>query len=115
MCLDAASKGCDEKGREVLIIAGTLEVDPDERAEFLESQIEGMRRSRDEPGCLAYVFSADPIDDGRVYLFERWESKEALAAHIARQQSAPPKASGVRAKSHEVQQYEIERVGPIGS
>ncbi len=56
-----------------------------------------MRASRAEAGCLDYVFAADPIDDGRVILFESWESEEALAAHIAAigaaRASAPPPAA----------------------
>ena len=36
-----------------------------------------MRTSRAEAGCLEYTFSADPLEPGRVVLFERWESQAA--------------------------------------
>ena len=74
-----------------------------------------MRRSRAEPGCIHYVFSADPIDAGRIYLFERWESKEALAAHLAAMQATGRPPAGVPVLSAEVLQYEIGAVGPVGS
>jgi quinol monooxygenase YgiN len=98
-----------------MIVAGMFEVDPARRDEFLRSQEANMRRSRAEPGCIHYVFSADPIDPGRVYLFERWESKDALAAHLAGLQAAGPPAASVPVLSAEVLQYEIGAVGPVGS
>ncbi len=74
-----------------------------------------MRTSRSEPGCITYVFSADPIEPGRVHLFERWESKEALAAHLAAMRAAPRPADAVPILEAEVKQYEIAAVGPVGS
>jgi quinol monooxygenase YgiN len=99
----------------MIIVAGTFEVDPAERDAFLQSREEGMRRSRSEPGCIAYVFSADPVEPGRVVLFERWESKDALRDHLAAAQAAGPQPSGVAMRSAEIQQYEISAVGPVGS
>ena len=98
-----------------MIVAGTFDVDPARREEFLRGQDEMMRRSRAEPGCIHYVLSADPIEAGRVYLFERWESKEALAAHLAALQAAGPPPPRVPVLSAEVLQYEIAAVGPVGS
>ena len=98
-----------------MIVAGVFEVDPAQRDEFLRSQAPAMRRSRAEPGCLHYVFSADPVEAGRVYLFERWESKEALAAHLAAMQAGGRPAPSVPVVSAEVLQYEIGAVGPVGS
>ncbi|MGD9797989.1 MAG: putative quinol monooxygenase, partial [Acidimicrobiia bacterium] len=63
------------------IIAGVFVVDPADRPAWLASRAELMRRSRAEPGCITYVFAPDPIDDGVVQLFERWESASALEAH----------------------------------
>ena len=59
--------------RPVIIVSGTFEVDPARRDEFLAERHERMRTSRAEAGCLEYTFSADPLDPGRVLLFERWE------------------------------------------
>ena len=67
----------------MVIVGGTFELDPSEREQFLRGRHEMMRRSRNEPGCLEYTFSADPIDESRVVLFERWASQEALDAHLA--------------------------------
>jgi quinol monooxygenase YgiN len=55
----------------MVIVAGTLEVDPNQREAFLACRMDGMRTSRAEPGCLESTFSADPTDPRRVLLFER--------------------------------------------
>ena len=101
----------------MLIIAGTFEVDPDRRDEFIAGREAGMRESRAEAGCIDYVMSADPIEPGRVYLFERWESKEHLAPHLARVSAPPPPGDtpAVPILSFDVQQYEISAAGPVGS
>jgi quinol monooxygenase YgiN len=101
----------------VLIIAGTFEVDPSQRDAFIAENVEGMKTSRAEAGCLDYVMSADPVDPGRVCLFERWESKEHLAPHLERVRTPPPDGAPARiqATSADVSQYEVGAVGPIGS
>lgn len=100
----------------MLIIAGTFEVDPAQRDEFIAGREAGMRESRAEAGCIDYVLSADPIEPGRVYLFERWESAEHLAPHLARVSAPKPPTDspGVPVLSVDVQQYEIASVGPVG-
>ena len=85
----------------MLVVGGTFEVDPADRDAFIASRHDSMRTSRGEPGCLEYTFAADPIESGRVILFERWENQEALDAHLAaiRQRtqpsSPPPKAASI--------------------
>jgi quinol monooxygenase YgiN len=66
----------------MLIVGGVFEVEPDDREAFIAARHDMMRRSRAEPGCLEYTFAADPLEPGRVLLYERWESQEALDAHL---------------------------------
>ncbi len=102
----------------MLIVAGYMDVEPDARDGFLAGMVPAMHASRAEPGCIDYVLSPDPIDPGRVRLFERWESKDALGVHLAkvaeRQASSPPSGPSP-VKGVEVLQYEIGASGPIGS
>jgi len=67
----------------VLIAVAVFEVEPKERDAFLAARHQSMRLSRAEPGCLEFLYSADPLEPGRVVLFERWESQEHLDAHVA--------------------------------
>ena len=64
----------------MIVVGGTFEFDPAHRDAFIAGRYEMMRNSRAEPGCLEYVFSADPLDAGRVVLYERWDSQEAFFA-----------------------------------
>ena len=101
-----------------LIVAGSFRLEPEHRGDFLRSREEAMRRSRAEPGCLDYVFAADPVDPGRVVLFERWESKEALADHLEamrQRRAAGVVTDDVPVLSSQVVQYEIAAEGPVGS
>ena len=68
--------------------------DPDQRDEFLRSRAEVMLRSRSEAGCITYAFTPDPLDPGRVLLFERWESKAALADHLTALREGPRRPDG---------------------
>ncbi len=100
----------------MLIVAGTFEVDPELRQEFVRSKEQAMRTSRREAGCHDYVFSVDPLEPGRVLLFERWEDKASLAAHRARLRSqSAPEAAAVPTVASEILQYEISAVGEVGS
>jgi quinol monooxygenase YgiN len=99
----------------MLIVVGTLTVDPDRRDEFLKSKEEDTRVTRAESGCLAFGFSPDPLESEQVLLFERWEDKAALAAHLARVRSQPaPETPPVPIISADIVQYEIAAVGKLG-
>lgn len=66
----------------MIIIAGTVDVDPQQRDAALEAGRPHMEATRKFAGCLDYVWSADPLVPGRIYVFERWDSTETLAAHF---------------------------------
>lgn len=99
----------------MLIVAGFFEVEPTQRDRFLADRVELMRRSRAETGCIEYTFAADPLESGRVILFERWASKADLAAHIAGLKADPPATGDVKMAKRQVLQYEIAAEGPLGS
>jgi quinol monooxygenase YgiN len=98
----------------MLIVAGTIDVEPGQRDEFLRSRHEAVLATRTEPGCIEYVFSADLVDPGRVRIFEMWETKDALAAHIHALTIRPP-SSAVEVLGRDLLQYEVSGSGPVGS
>ncbi len=100
----------------MVIVGGTFEVDPTERERFLAGRLELMSASRAEAGCLEYTFAADPIDARRVVLFERWESQEALDAHIAALRAGPPSSgSEVATITSSIVIYDVTGERPLGS
>ena len=68
---------------DIILIAGKVTVDAAKRGALLENSAELMRRTREQRGCLDYVWSADPTDPARLYVFERWACRDDLAQHLA--------------------------------
>jgi hypothetical protein len=71
-----------------------------------------MRASRAEQGNIEYCLAADPIEPGRVILFERWETQAALDAHLARLPSSPP-VPGPSPTRREITIYDVTRERPL--
>lgn len=66
---------------EEFIIAGWLDFGA-ARDRVLEAFTVCAAASREEPGCLDYVVTADPAEPGRVLVFERWQSEDDLVKHF---------------------------------
>ncbi len=98
----------------MIIVAGTFEVEPSERQAFLDSRAEVMRASRAEAGCRAYVFSADPLEPGRVQLYELWDDQASLDAHLTALRARGPLPGTVAPTSSEILRYEVTSLGPLG-
>lgn len=67
----------------MIIVTGTIEVDPARRDEFLAEQAADFAAGRAEPGCLEYGLLIDPERPGVVRLLERWEDVPSFDAHLA--------------------------------
>jgi quinol monooxygenase YgiN len=66
----------------MIIIAGTISFDPAKR-ETLESGFAVMQaESLKEPGCRHYEIYNTRADAGTVFIFEKWDDEDALAAHM---------------------------------
>jgi quinol monooxygenase YgiN len=99
----------------VVIVGGTFEVEPGLREQYVTERSELMRRSRAERGCLEYVFSADPLDPGRVVLFEVWESQDDLDAHAAATRAGTaPSPALTSATTSALTKYEVSGHSPLG-
>ena len=74
-----------------------------------------MEATRAWPGCLDYVWSADPLVPGRIYVYERWEDEASLASHLAGPHYVAMRdtiaAHGIRGA--EVFKYEPARQGAV--
>jgi len=65
----------------MIVIAGTIHIHPTNKEEALAAMKAMQEASQNEEGCLTYHFYLNPWDDSQVFLFEEWESSEALQAH----------------------------------
>ncbi len=94
----------------MLIITAKMYVDPARRAEFLAGSVEELRQARAEPGCVDFIVAPDPVEPGRVNLFEQWATAEDFAVRCA---TFTPTPSPVEVLSHEAIKYEISSSGPV--
>jgi quinol monooxygenase YgiN len=99
----------------MLIIAGTLDLAPENRAKLLEAAEPLMRASEAEAGCQTYLMTPDPFDAGRVRIFELWDSDEAIAAHFTQPHMAEFGAAigGLGVTGSDLTKYQIASSGPL--
>jgi quinol monooxygenase YgiN len=88
----------------MIIVAGKVYVDVEERESYLDGCREVIVAARQAPGCLDFHLSADPIEPGRINVFERWESVEAVERFRGEGPSAD-QAAAIR--DADVMQYEV--------
>ena len=94
----------------MIIVAGWLRVDADERQAYLDGCRAVIASARTAPGCLDFHLSADPIDAERINVFERWENAES----VERFRGAGPSDDQQRAiTAARVEQYEIASTTPL--
>jgi quinol monooxygenase YgiN len=67
----------------MIIVSGTLHVDPAERDAYLHARVPILEHARRAPGCLDFSLSADLLDAGRINVYEQWRSPEDLLAYRA--------------------------------
>lgn len=98
-----------------LVISGELLIDPDDFDAALALVEPLVAATKQEAGCLAYDFWADPRDRGRFRVFEEWESAEANAAHSASPHLAAFYAAigSIRVKSAELSRYVVSSKSPL--
>ena len=66
----------------MLVIAGIIRIDPQNRS-VADAAFDKMRAATlKEPGCIDYQAYADRNDPGVFFMFEKWETPEALAKHF---------------------------------
>jgi quinol monooxygenase YgiN len=64
----------------MLIIAGHLTVQQDDRDLYVADCAAAVLAARNADGCLDFAVSADAVDPARVNVFERWQTRESLNA-----------------------------------
>jgi quinol monooxygenase YgiN len=99
-----------------IIIAGTIDLDPDrfEACLAATTPLQDATR-REEPGCLAYVFAPDPAVPARLSVYERWSDADAVLAHFDHPNYHAMRQAlgehGIRAV--EVRRYRIDAEAPV--
>jgi quinol monooxygenase YgiN len=99
----------------MIVIAGTVSVRPERRDDAVRLALRMAAATRAEPGCVEYRFFADLEDPNRFFLFEHWESDEALARHFQTPHMAEFRQHlpGLLAGPSTVRRYTVSDVAPM--
>jgi quinol monooxygenase YgiN len=88
----------------VVIVAGHIVVDPEQRDGYLSACVEVVHQARRAPGCLDFSLSADLLEPGRVNILERWDSQAAVEAFRG---SGPSDEQGAVIRAASVAEYDV--------
>lgn len=66
----------------MVIVMGTVRVDPEAIARLRPAMEAMMAASRAEDGCLTYAYALDLMEPGLVRVSELWTDRAALEAHF---------------------------------
>ena len=89
----------------MIIVAGTVEFDPAQREAALAAASALFAETRAQPGCLDYVWCADPSSASRVYVYERWRDR---FVSLSRRLGAAEEVRGAWADAADVYRRAIE-------
>jgi quinol monooxygenase YgiN len=92
----------------VIIVAGSVLVDPESRDAYLEGCHAVVAGARKAPGCLDFALSADLLEHGRINVYERWDSAEALARFRG---SGPQGDQLAQLREIRVSEYDVRKEG----
>lgn len=88
----------------MVIVAGCITVEPEQRAGYLAGCADVVRQAREAAGCLDFAISADLLDAGRINIFERWESQAAVDAFRG---AGPSEEQSVAMLTASVAEYDV--------
>ena len=91
----------------MVIVAGHITVEPQERESYVAGCVSVVEQARGAAGCLDFAITADLFDPGRVNIFERWESQAAVEAFRS---SGPSDEQGAAMLSTSVSEYDVADV-----
>ncbi len=93
----------------MVIVAGHITVDPQQRDSYLAGCISPVAQARRAAGCLDFSVAADLLDPGRINIFERWESQAAVDAF----RGSGPDDQSSAILSASVAEYDVAQLRPL--
>jgi quinol monooxygenase YgiN len=100
----------------MLIVAGTLDVAPEQRDQVLALAVPVMEATHAEEGNHEYSFSADPAVPGRIRIFEVWEAEENLGVHFGQPHMKEwgEKLGAIGVTGSALTKYTVSEATPLG-
>ena len=91
----------------MIIVAGQILVEAEEREAYLQGCVEVIEQARNALGCLDFALTADIVTAGRINVYERWESAETVQSFRGDGPSQEQQAEMISAS---VSEYEVSAV-----
>lgn len=99
----------------MIIVAGTIRIPEAKFDAILETARATIEATRKEAGCIVYSFARDLADRGLLRIYEEWESRAHLDAHLKQPHMGPWRAAVAAAGATErnVKTYETSGGTPL--
>lgn len=99
----------------MIIVAGTVRIDPSKREATREAMDKVIKASRAEAGCIEYSYAIDVLDAHVVHVFEVWRDKEVLQLHFKMPHLSEWRAAWttIGVTDRKLQLYEISAASPL--
>lgn len=99
----------------MIIVAGTFRVPEDRIDELMPVARATLEATRAETGCIVYSYAVDVEDGGLVRVYEEWESRAHLDAHLRQPHMGPwrAKLAEIGASGRSLKIYEAGGGEPI--
>ena len=94
----------------MVIVAGHIIVAPGDRATYLAGCESIVRAARAAAGCCDFTIGADLLDPGRINIFERWKSQDAVQSFRG---NGPGDEQTAVVRSPAVAEYGVADVRPL--
>lgn len=93
----------------MIVVSGTITIDPDKRDRAAELTGELTAETRKESGNISYAYYVALADPASVRVFEEWESQAAIDEHMASPHMAAflGAAGDLGISAVDINQYEV--------
>jgi quinol monooxygenase YgiN len=100
----------------MIVVQVEVVIEPGSADQVRDAVAKMEQATRREPGCLKYAFSVDVTDPGMVRVTERWESLDAIKAHLASPHMAEfnKAVMALRPKGLDIKAYEVAHEVQLG-
>ena len=100
----------------MIVVQVEVVVEPGSANQVRDAVAKMEQATRKEAGCLKYAFSVDISDPGMVRVTERWESMDAIKAHMASPHMAEfnKAVMALKPKGLDIKAFEVAKEVALG-
>jgi quinol monooxygenase YgiN len=99
----------------MIVVAGTVRIDPDKLDLAKGEMAKMIAASRSEDGCFGYSYAIDVLDPRVVRVFEAWRDRAALEAHFHTPHIAAWRAAwpSIGISDRKLDLYDVAGIAPL--